>query len=212
MEENSNSNATTNFNFEELFSKVDKARERNPSLRVHETFFWENYVTEGMLNLALQDKCPFCESSLKSETVMCSDFGATFTAAQQGYNECKPCNFKIGWFWADTLLDHHVLGPEDDLGIGSSAADIIERIRKETKQCESIDSKDSKLSKDAAEAIRMHAKMERDKKTAREAVAHHLKGKYLQRCVMRAKENRDKKTMPRTGPKKANSSKHANKS
>jgi hypothetical protein len=141
----------------------------------------------------LQDKCPFCESELKNETFRFSDFGAKFTSAQQGHNECKKCNFSIGWLWVDTF-GHYLLGPEHKhTSLSEDPGDLAERIEESINPRIIGDSKEAEEARKAAEVVKHYQKMNRDRDTARSAIADCLMNKYFNWVLERS----NKKRMPK---------------
>jgi len=177
---------------EQLFEKVYKEIEETKRPFGHYSA-WEKYVTDKQAELVLQDKCPFCESELKEETLVCSDFGRKFSAAQQGHNECKKCNFSIGWLWVDTF-GHYLLGPEHKhISLHMDPGELAEKIEESINPKINGDSKEAEEARKAAEAVKHYQKMHRDRDTARSVIADCLMNKYFNWVLERS----NKKKMPK---------------
>jgi len=158
---------------EEILETASKDKAEGKAGDLYETPAWMGRVTDKQVELAAEEKCPFCETGMEDSTTMCSD---GITNESQGEYECKKCGFKINWICVDDY-GHYTVSPGESGPLsGVDIGELAERISKEINPGgESKKEGDDK----EAEMVRYHFAEKRKKEVARESIAHYLATRFL---------------------------------
>jgi hypothetical protein len=185
---------------EEILETASKDKTEGKASNLYEAPAWLGRVTEKQVELAADEKCPFCEKGMESHTDMFSD---GVTNGSGGHNECKKCGFEIGWISVDGY-GNYTVSPEDWNPVHTDIGELAERISKEINP----DGEGKKEGEDKeAEMIKYHFAKEREKKVARESIAQYLAKRFL----WHEHERNDVKRMPKPGACKMDATKQKEK-